>query len=109
MRILLGNNTLSMLAGSETWTATLAEQLTRSGHEVMCFSPKLGAIAEKLEASGIKCVDNLPSTDAARPFSIILEPKVSFDFDFIIANHYDITTYLRERFPDTMIIATVHG
>jgi hypothetical protein len=109
MRILLANQTLALLAGSETWTATLAEQLKKAGHQVTCFSPQLGIISQRLEDAGIRCVDNLPSSDAARPFSIVLEPKADLDFDFIIANHHDITKTLRERFPDKTIVATVHG
>jgi len=109
MRILLANNTLALLAGSETWTATLAEQLKKAEHDVTCYSPTLGIISEGLEKAGIRCVDNLPSSDASRPFSFVLEPKLDLDFDFIIANHHDVTSALRDRFPDKNIVSTVHG
>jgi len=109
MRILLANLTLANLAGSETWTATLARQLKCAGHEVTCFSPTLGVIAQRLEADGIRCTDSLPASDAAKPFSIILEPKHDLDFDCIFSNHHDVTTFLRGRFPDKTIISTIHG
>jgi hypothetical protein len=53
LKILLGNNTLSMLAGSETWVYTLAIQLKKMGHEVSCFAGELGIISEELEKQGI--------------------------------------------------------
>lgn len=93
-KVLLGNNTLDSLAGSETWTYTLAMELQRRGHSVMAYSPLLGQIARKLEAGGIRCVSSLKETD---------EPAI------IICNHHDITTDLHSRFPRVPIIATVHG
>lgn len=38
MRILLTNHNLDVLGGTETWTKTMAEELTRLGHEVHLFS-----------------------------------------------------------------------
>ena len=93
-KVLLGNNTLDSLAGSETWTYTLAMELQRTGHSVMVYSPLLGQIARKLEVAGIRCVSSLKETD---------EPAI------IICNHHDITTDLHSRFPRAPIIATVHG
>lgn len=108
MRILLGNNTLSILGGSETWTLTLARHLKKLGHEVVCYSPRLGFVSDLLEAEGMNSFADLPS-NGIRPFSIVLEPEFDPRFDLIIANHHDIVTALRARFPDTMIISTIHG
>lgn len=108
MRILLGNNTLSILAGSETWTVTLARHLKKLGHDVTCYSPRLGFVSDTLESEGITCVGSLPAS-GIRPFSIVLEPDFDARFDVIIANHHDIVTELRARFPDTMIVSTIHG
>ncbi len=94
LTVLLGNHTLDYLAGSETWTYTLATELRRRGHSVVAFSPRLGQIATKLEAVGVSCVSSLANMD---------EPAV------IICNHHDITTDLHHRFPRAPIIATVHG
>ncbi len=54
MRILMGNNTLAMLAGSETWTYALACQFKKMGHFVACYSPELGIISDKLREQGIR-------------------------------------------------------
>ena len=93
-KVLLGNNTLDSLAGSETWLYTLATELQRRGHSVVAFSPLLGQIAGRLEAVGISCVSSLDDTD---------EP------DIVVCSHHDITIDLHERFPRVPIIATVHG
>lgn len=108
MKILLGNNTLSIYAGSETWTYTLAVALKRAGHDVSCFSPELGDIANDLKVEGIRCFSSIPVGEI-RPFSIILDDSISQDYDFIIANHWHIVEYLRKCFPKTPIISTVHG
>lgn len=108
LRILLGNNTLSLLAGSETWTETLALQLKKMGHEVVCFSPQLGTVSQRLKEKGVRCFNNI-ATSGVKPFSIILEPKVEHEYDVIIANHNHIVKFLREQFPRTPIISTIHG
>lgn len=108
LRILLGNNTLSALAGSETWTATLAAELKKQGHKVECFSPELGIIAEDLRSKDIKSYDNI-STSGVEPFSFILKEKPFLNYDVIIANHFNIVEFLRSQFPKTPIISTIHG
>jgi hypothetical protein len=107
MKILLGNNTLSLLAGSETWTYTLATVLKKMGHEVRCYAPYLGIISDKLEQNGIKCFDNLAVQ--VRPFSFVFEEKIDHNYDVIIANHNHVVDYLRAIFPATPIISTIHG
>lgn len=111
MKILLGNNTLSILAGSETWVYTLAIELKRLGHEITAYSPELGFLAAKLEAAGIKCVSSIQTAGNGqiRPFYPILEEEEDSDFDVIICNHYEITKYLHGVLPNVPIIATVHG
>ncbi len=108
MRILLGNNSLSLLAGTETWTLTLALQLKDMGHHVVCFSPSLGVISDKLQQAGISSFSDLAASHAA-PFSILLTQEVKHEYDVIIANHHHIVGALRERFPGTPIISTIHG
>ncbi len=108
LKILLGNNTLSLLAGSETWTYTLALQLKAMGHKVSCFSPELGIIAEKLMEKGIPCFSDL-STQAIKPFSFVLEEEYDHDYDIIISNHKHIVEYLRSQYPTKPIISTIHG
>jgi hypothetical protein len=108
LKFLLGNNTLSLLAGSETWIFTLAVQLKKMGHTVHCFSPELGYIAEQLEKEGIKCFKEL-STSGVKPFSIVLEEEIDHTYDVIIANHNHIVKFLRSQYPRTPIISTIHG
>ncbi len=108
MKILLGNNTLSLLAGSETWVLTLAIRLKKLGHSVACYSPFLGAIAEKLEKEGIRSYADL-SMSGMKPFSVLLEEEADHNYDIIIANHFHIVAALRDKFPKTPIISTIHG
>jgi hypothetical protein len=108
LRILLGNNTLSLLAGSETWTLTLALQLKAMGHYVVCFSPELGVISDKLQEAGIPCYKEIVK-DGVAPFSFVLEEPKDHTYDVIISNHNHIVDYLRSQFPITPIISTVHG
>jgi len=53
MKILLTNHDLSYYAGTETFVYTLAVELQRTGHEVVCFSPRLGAVAQRLVTAGV--------------------------------------------------------
>lgn len=108
LRILLGNQTLALLAGSETWTLTLAFALKKLGHEVECFSPRLGIISEKLKAADIPCHSSMEA-GSNKPFSVVLEPARNFDYDVIISNHNEVVSYLRSRFPRKPIISTIHG
>lgn len=108
MKILLGNNTLSLLAGSETWTHTLAIQLKKLGHEVSCFSPELGIISDDLLKEGILSFDKI-FTSEVKPFSFIFEETPDHKYDVIIANHNHIVKFLRSQFPKTPIISTIHG
>lgn len=108
LKILLANATLSLLAGSETWTYTLAVQLKKMGHNVSCFAPELGIIAEELEKQGIKCFKEI-SSSRIKQFSPYLEEGVDHDYDVIISNHYHVVEYLRSQFPTKPIISTIHG
>lgn len=108
LKILLGNNTLSLLAGSETWTYTLALELKKMGHHVACFAPELGIISDKLIAAGVPCFNNLQVNGVA-PFSILLEEKIDHDYDVIISNHNHVVEFLRSSFPRKPIISTIHG
>lgn len=108
LRILLGNNTLALLAGSETWTLTLALALKKLGHSVSCFAPDLGVISDKLKEAGIPCYSEI-GAEGPKTFSYVLEEKVEHEYDVIISNHHHIVEYLRSQFPRTPIISTIHG
>jgi len=108
LKILLGNATLSYLAGSETWTYTLASQLKEMGHDVFCYSPELGIISDKLKEKNIKSFNEF-NVGGIMPFTFVLEENFDHDYDFIIANHYFVVEKLRAKFPKTPIISTIHG
>ncbi len=110
MRILVANQTLSLLAGSETYILTLAKELKRLGHEITAYSPDLGLIAAKLEGIGVRCVNELAGDGnaQARPFSPILE-EAEGSFDVAICSHYEITRTIRQKFANLPIIAICHG
>jgi glycosyltransferase involved in cell wall biosynthesis len=104
LRILMGNNTLSLLAGTETWTYTLATRLKQTGHHVECFSPILGAISEQLAR------DQIPSRRRfSKPTRFFAKWLPHWKYDVIIANHNHIADSLRRVFPRTPMISTVHG
>ena len=107
MRILLGNNTLDILAGSETWLYTLATELIKRGHSVTAYSPQLGLIATKLSALGVNCVSEI-ANKRIKAFSPILEEEEG-KFDVVICAHYGITHYIHEHLPEVPIIAVCHG
>ncbi|HMD81658.1 MAG TPA: glycosyltransferase, partial [Anaerolineales bacterium] len=106
----MGNNTLDWLAGSETWTLTLGTELKRLGHEIQAYSPQLGFIAMQMEALGIKCVSELKKqSTGAFKFQLALQDSEGFEPDIIICSHNQITKDLHAAFPNTPIIAVVHG
>jgi len=110
MKILIGNQTFSILAGSETYMLTLATELVRLGHDVTAYSPNLGFIATKLEAIGVKCINTLTGEDKGQiePFNPIMTESEG-SFDVAICAHYEITKTIRTKFPSLPIIAIVHG
>jgi len=48
MKILLTNNHLARLGGSETWVYTMAQELKRRGHEVGVFTHEKGIVSDML-------------------------------------------------------------
>ena len=88
MKILVANNHLSQLGGSETFTYTLIEELVSRGYDVEYFTFEFGIVSEKIEK--------------------VL--KVSFKsknkYDLILANH---NTCVRKLYKFGYIIQTCHG
>jgi hypothetical protein len=73
MKILVTNYHLNHYAGTETFIYALSVELRRIGHEVICFSPRLGAMAQRLAAAGIAVTGDLSAApddiDVIRPRS----------------------------------------
>jgi hypothetical protein len=95
MKILMTNNTLRHLAGTETYTYALAVQLTKMGHAVSCYSPDLGQVAARLTQQGISV------------FSDFREAPGSIDV--IHAHHHDLALGTQALYPRTPMIFTSHG
>lgn len=86
----------------------MAKAFKKAGHQVTVFSPSLGLIATKLEAADIRCINKVTKENGLAPFNFVLEQDVD-KFDIIISNHFEITNALREAYPETPIISTIHG
>lgn len=95
MKILLVNHTLDQYAGSETFTYALACELKRLQHDVICFSPRLGRLADRLLEAGVPVTDNL----AVLPD----------DVDVIHAHHRYESLLAFSRFADKPMILVCHG
>lgn len=59
MRVLITNNTLAERAGTELYVRDLARSLLARGHTPMCYSSRLGAVAEELRRATIPVVDDI--------------------------------------------------
>jgi glycosyltransferase involved in cell wall biosynthesis len=95
MKVLLVNHTLDVYAGSETFTYTLAVELERQGHRVVCFSPRLGPLAEHLLQKGIAVTDDLMT--------------VGEEIDVVHGQHRYESLLAHARFPDKPMILVCHG
>ena len=86
MKILITNNHLTNVGGTETWVKTVADELKRRGHEVHLMTSYIGKFAEGLDYLILwEFVDN---------------------YDLILCNH---TTQLERIKTDTPIIFTSHS
>ncbi len=94
MKILVTNHALNHYGGTETFVYALAVELTRMGHEVVCWSPRLGAVAQRLVAAGVAVTADL----ATAP-----------DVDVIHAHHRYESLLARARYPDRPMIFACHG
>ena len=95
MKILVTNYDLNHYAGTETFIYALAVELQRTGHEVTCFSPRLGAVAQRLAAAGIAVTGDLSSAPD--------------DIDVIHAHHRYESLLARARYPARPMIFVCHG
>ncbi len=87
MRILLSNNHLEKVGGTENYTYALAVELLRRGHKVEYFTFHKGEISDKLEELGVKYMSRK-------------------SYDLILANHRSTVRRLCYK---GHIIQTCHG
>jgi len=91
MKILLSNNKLRYLGGTETYTYALAEELVKQGHKVEVFTFRAGLISEKMrKILGVKISDGKQK------------------YDVVLANHNTTVKELRNNNAG-FIIQTCHG
>lgn len=94
MRILIANHSLAAPGGSETYVMTLAHTLRSLGHDVVCFSPRLGRVAEELRRHGITTVSDAREAGAV---------------DVIHSSHLDSTHLALAAMPVTPVVFVQHG
>lgn len=95
MRVLLTNNTLSWVAGSELYLLDVATALRDRGHQPVCFSTLLGPVAARLRKATIPVVDDLGD---------LAEPP-----DVIHGQHHLETMTALLRFPGVPAVYVCHG
>jgi glycosyltransferase involved in cell wall biosynthesis/uncharacterized small protein (DUF1192 family) len=95
MKILLTNTTLCNFYGSQMFIYFLALELKRQGHEVICYSPLLGKIADKIRQAAITVTDNLTS--------------VPHDIDVIHVHHRHESLLVFAAFHRKPMIMVCHG
>jgi glycosyltransferase involved in cell wall biosynthesis len=95
MKILLCNNTMAMLAGSELVTYNIAKKLKERKHKVTIYSPKIGGVLwDKCKENDIFVTPDLREVE---------EP------DVVHAHHHDPTKQVLEKFPNVPVVFTLHG
>jgi O-antigen biosynthesis protein len=93
VHILYTNNTLGEYAGSELYVFDMALEMQQRGHQVTCFSLRLGKVAKKLSEKGIAVTSDLRTVSK---------------IDIIHAHHRIETKIAAALFPLTpMVIASL--
>jgi hypothetical protein len=95
VKVLMTNHALGERAGSESYLETMAAELRGLGHEVLVFSPRLGATAERLRGEQFEVLD---SADA-----------LPLDIDVIHGQHADVVGLVRTRLPTTPLVFVSHS
>jgi hypothetical protein len=95
LRVLITNFAMTIPGGTQSVTRDLARKLMASAHDVVVYSPLLGAAGEELRKSGIMVVDDLCS---------VTEPP-----DVIHGQHSVPTVEAVIRFPHVPVISVCHA
>jgi hypothetical protein len=96
MRILLTNHHLQSFGGTETYTLTLADALSRRGHQVTVYSKFAETLASELARRGVGLATDL---DAIK--------QSVFDVAHV---HHNICAYeVRYCFPELPVVYVSHG
>jgi len=95
MKILISNNHLDFLGGSETFTYTLAVEMKRRGHEVHILTPKPGIVSEKLRTEYEIRVNTIAPS-----------------YDLCLLNHNSTVDWVLKNMPEqdlSRVVQTCHG
>jgi len=92
MKILLTNHHLKDVGGSETWTRTMAHELSKN-HKVTIYTKYQGYFSDLLKKLGFNIVDSLKG----------------LEFDLVIANHTTTLQDVYKHIEFTPIIFTSHS
>ena len=95
MRLVITNNRLDVRAGSESYIETVMVALRQLGHEVIAFSPALGAVADSLRRLGFEVHDD-PS-------------KLPAGIDVIHGQHTNAVARVRRVLPSTPLVFMSHS
>ena len=96
MRILLTNNHLRELRGSETATYCLAVALRRAGNDVRIATTETGIVTARLENEGFKVTTKLKDWTGIK-------------FDVAHVHHNTLAVSVRKNFPKLPIVYLSHG
>lgn len=96
LRILLTNHHLLSYQGSEVFTFTIADFLTRKGHQVSVYSAYIGKLKQDFEKIGVVIVSDLH----------LLKDQ---DFDLAHVHHHINAYEIRYYFPRLPIVLLCHG
>ena len=95
MRILLTNNHLVNIGGTETWIRTMAHELRAQGHEVDIYTLETGMFSDLLKAENFKIYTHYPDLED--------------NYDGILCNHTTTFYNLKLRGLKAPIIFTSHS
>jgi hypothetical protein len=94
VRILFTNQALDHPGGAESYLVTVIDELLHLGHDVVAWSERRGAVADRLERIGCHVYDRLEDAAAV---------------DVIHAQHAPNALAARVRFPDTPLVFVCHS
>jgi len=95
MRILITNNTLNARAGTEMYVRDLALSLKDKGITAICYSPRLGEVADELLDHGIETISDLQ--------------QLTHKPDLIHAHHFTSSASAFFTFPQIPAVFVCHG
>jgi glycosyltransferase involved in cell wall biosynthesis len=88
--LVLGNRLMDRAGGTEVHLLTIGEELRRLGHEVVVYSPEVGAFADYVSARGVPVVDRLRDLPAECDVVFAQDRLVVFDLAERYSNAFTV-------------------